>query len=415
MTDKHHIFLHLAHMGGSEMRYIEEAFVTNWVAPLGPNVDAFEKSIEHYYGSRHAAVLSSGTAAIHLALIMLGVKAGDEVIVQSFTFCATANPITYLGAKPVFVDSEPDTWNMSPTLLKAAIDDRIATTGLKPKAIIAVDLYGMPAKWDEIEDIASKYGIPLIEDSAEAMGSRYKGKKCGCFGKYGILSFNGNKIITTSGGGALLCDTIEEKQKAVFYSTQAREKAEYYLHKDVGYNYRMSNICAGIGRGQMTVLEDHIAHHKHINKLYKSLLGGVDGITVHENPSEEYDSNFWLTNILLDSDLHVAGEGEAYQATVVACVGGAGNVLHTPDDLHTDCEPNPNVEAMRIFLDKNEIEARPLWKPMHKQPVFANCPAYTNGVSESLFKRGLCLPSGPYVSEDDVRYIVSCIKNALTV
>lgn len=418
MNERKRIFLCLARMSeaGLEEQFVREAFETHWVAPLGPNVDAFEALLDHYVGcGKKTVALSSGTAAVHLALIACGVCPGDEVIVQSFTFCASSNPVSYLGATPVFVDSEPHSWNMDPALLEAAIEDRIRQTGRKPKAIVPVALYGMPYNLPEIMKIAVKYGIPVIEDAAEGFGSRFNGQVLGTFGDYGILSFNGNKMITTSGGGALICPDDKAHHDIMFYATQAREAYPYYHHEQIGYNYRMSNICAGIGRGQMTVLEDHIAHHKHINKLYKSLLGGVDGITVHENPSEEYDSNFWLTNILLDSDLHVAGEGESYQATVVACVGGAGNVLHTPDDLHTDCEPNPNVEAMRIFLDKNEIEARPLWKPMHKQPVFTNCPAYTNGVSESLFKRGLCLPSGPYVSDDDVRYIVSCIKNALTV
>ena len=376
MSEKRHIHLHLARMGGSEMLYVEDAFHTNWVAPLGPNVDAFEESIEHYYGSRHAAALSSGTAAVHLALVMLGIKPGDEVIVQSFTFCATANPITYLGAKPVFVDSEPDTWNMSPTLLKTAIDDRIAKTGQKPKAIIAVDLYGMPAKWDEIEDIAARYDIPLIEDSAEAMGSQYKGKKCGCFSKYGILSFNGNKIITTSGGGALLCNTAEEKQKAVFYSTQAREKADFYLHKEVGYNYRMSNICAGIGRGQMEVLEQHIAHHKTLHDIYRKALDNIEGITVHANPDSRFDSNYWLTTILIDKD-----------------------------KFGKDC-----TDVMH-HLAAADIESRRLWKPMHQQPVFANAPAYINGVSEKLFDQGLCLPSGACVTTDDAIMIAETIKN----
>ena len=358
------------------MRYIEEAFRTNWVVPLGPNVDAFEKSIEDYYGSRHAAALSSGTAALHLALVMLGIQPGDEVIVQSFTFCASANPITYLGAKPVFVDSEPDTWNISPALLKIAIDDRITKTGQKPKAIIAVDLYGMPAKWDEIEEIAARYDIPLIEDSAEAMGSRYDGKKCGSFGKYGILSFNGNKMITTSGGGALLCDTIEDKQKAVFYSTQAREKAEFYLHKEIGYNYRMSNICAGIGRGQMEVLEQHIAHHKELHETYCKALDNIEGITVHTNPNSRFDSNYWLTTILIDKD-----------------------------KFGKDC-----TDVMH-HLAAADIESRRLWKPMHQQPVFANAPAYTNGVSEKLFSQGLCLPSGVCVTTDDAIMIAETIKD----
>ena len=416
MIERKRIFLCLAHTSqeGLEQKYVKEAFDTNWVAPLGPNVDAFEAALEGYVGNgKHVVALSTGTAAVHLALIACGVCPGDEVIVQSFTFCASSNPIVYLGATPVFVDSEPGSWNMDPALLESAIEDRIRVTGRKPKAIVPVTLYGMPYNILEILKIADKYGIPVIEDTAEGLGSRFDGRALGTFGDYGILSFNGNKMITTSGGGALICPDEKAKNEIMFYATQAREAYPYYHHEQIGYNYRMSNICAGIGRGQMTVLDEHIAHHKRLNTLYKNLLEDVEGITVHENPSERYDSNFWLVTITLDTQLRVSGEEDAYRTMISACLGGVGNVVHPSGGPHTDCEPNRNVEALRVWLDKNNIEARPLWKPMHKQPVFAHCPAYVSGVSESLFKTGLCLPSGPCVSEDDVRYIVSCIKSAL--
>ncbi len=408
----------LAHMSesGLEQQYIKEAFDTNWVVPLGPNVDGFEKDLEAFVGQEKRVVaLSSGTAAVHLALVACGVQAGDEVMVQSFTFCASSNPVTYLGAIPVFVDSESDSWNMDPLLLEKAIEDRIRVTGRKPKAIIPVALYGMPYNIVEIMRVADKFGIPVIEDAAEGFGSRFSGQVLGTFGKYGVLSFNGNKMITTSGGGALVCPDEPSKRNIMFYATQARESFPYYQHEQIGFNYRMSNICAGIGRGQMTIANDHIAHHQRLCKLYEELLADVEGVSVHGNPSAEYDSNFWLITILLDPSLHVSGEENAYQTSVTAAVGGAGSVLHVSECPHTDCEPNRNVEAMRMWLDKNNIESRPLWKPMHRQPVFQQCPAYVNGVSESLFQRGLCLPSGPCVSEDDVRYIVSCIKTAFTV
>jgi len=362
---------------------------------------------------RHVVALSSGTAAVHLSLIACGVQPGDEVVVQSFTFCASSHPITYLGATPVFVDSEKDSWNMDSQLLETAIKDRIAKTGKKPKAIVPVYLYGMPAKIDEIMSIANKYDIPVIEDAAEGFGSCYKGQVCGTFGKYGVLSFNGNKMITTSGGGALVCPTAEAKQEIMFYATQAREAYPYYQHEKIGYNYRMSNICAGIGRGQMTIVNDHINHHKHVTSLYKKLLSGIDGITLHENPSPEIDSNYWLNTIVIDEKLRVIGEDEAYTHAIAGAVGGAAGVTHAATSLHTDCEPNRNVEAMRMFLDKANIESRPLWKPMHLQPVYKDCPAYINGVSESLFKRGLCLPSGPMVSDSDAEYIVQQIKKAI--
>ena len=398
-------------MSGKEQKFIQEAFDTNWVVPLGPNVNGFEADLEAFVGEGKSVVaLSAGTAAVHLALIACGVQAGDEVICQSFTFCASANPIKYLGATPVFVDSEPDTWNMSPELLAEAIEDRIAKTGRKPKAIVPVYLYGMPAKLDEILAVAERYDIPVVEDAAEGFGSRYDGRVCGTFGRYGVLSFNGNKMITTSGGGALVCADAESKREIMFYATQARESYPYYQHEHIGYNYRMSNICAGIGRGQMTIANDHIAHHKRLHALYRELLADVEGVTLHENPSSRFDSNYWLCTILLDESLHVKGEEQAYGEAVQGAVGGAAGVTHAAASLHTDCEPNRNVEAMRVALDEAGIEARPLWKPMHRQPIYADAPAYVNGVSEALFARGMCLPSGPCVTEEDVRYIVEQIK-----
>ena len=408
---RNRIYLCLAHMSGEEQKFIQEAFDTNWVVPLGPNVNGFEADLEAFVGEGKSVVaLSAGTAAVHLALIACGVQAGDEVICQSFTFCASANPIRYLGATPVFVDSEPDTWNMSPELLAEAIEDRIAKTGRKPKAIVPVYLYGMPAKLDEILAVAERYDIPVVEDAAEGFGSRYDGRVCGTFGRYGVLSFNGNKMITTSGGGALVCADAESKREIMFYATQAREAYPYYQHEHIGYNYRMSNICAGIGRGQMTIANDHIAHHKRLHALYRELLADVEGVTLHENPSSRFDSNYWLCTILLDESLHVKGEEQAYGEAVQGAVGGAAGVTHAAASLHTDCEPNRNVEALRVALDEAGIEARPLWKPMHRQPIYADAPAYVNGVSEALFARGMCLPSGPCVTEEDVRYIVEQIK-----
>lgn len=408
------IYLCLAHMSGKEQAFIQEAFDTNWVVPLGPNVNGFEEDLKHFVGNNKEVVaLSAGTAAVHLALLACGVGPGDEVIVQSFTFCASSHPVTYLGATPVFVDSEADTWNMDPVLLEEAIKDRIAKTGKKPKAIVPVYLYGMPAKIEEIMAIADRYDIPVIEDAAEGLGSRYDGQVCGTFGRYGVLSFNGNKMITTSGGGALICPDEETKKKIMFYATQARESYPYYQHEEIGYNYRMSNICAGIGRGQMTVLDEHIAHHQHTCQLYKELLAGVEGIVLHENPSSRFDSNYWLNTILLDPSLHVKGEEHAYETAVLGAVGGAAGVTHVASSLHTDSEPNRNVEAMRMALDAVGIESRPLWKPMHLQPVYKNNPRYVNGVSESLFKQGLCLPSGPCVTDEDVAYIVQEIKNSV--
>ncbi len=407
---------------GLEQKYVKEAFDTNWVVPLGPNVNGFEEDLENFVNenrngneklSKRVVALSAGTAAVHLGLLDCGVGYGDEVIVQSFTFCASSHPITYLGATPVFVDSEKDSWNIDPDLLEEAIKDRIAKTGRKPKAIVPVALYGMPYQIDRIMEIADRYGIPVVEDAAEGFGSRWKGQVLGTFGKYGVLSFNGNKMITTSGGGALITEDEEQWRKIMWYATQAREAYPYYQHEAIGYNYRMSNICAGIGRGQMTVANDHIAHHKHVQALYEELLKDVPGIKVHGNPDSRYDSNYWLCTMTIDPEVRIKGQENAYKTIVTGAVGGAAGVIHVAESAHTDCEPNANVEALRMVLDAAQVEARPLWKPMHKQPVYKNAPAYLNGVSEALFKIGMCLPSGPYVSDDDVRYIVDCIKNAI--
>ena len=409
------IYLCLAHMSGNEMKFVQEAFDTNWVVPLGPNVNGFEKDLEDFVGEdKRVVALSSGTAAVHLGLLACGVGPGDEVLVQSFTFCASTHPITYLGATPVMVDSEPDTWNMDPDLLEKAILDRMEKTGKKPKAIVPVALYGMPYKADRIMAIADKYGIPVVEDAAEGFGSKYKGRVLGTFGKFGVLSFNGNKMITTSGGGALICPDAELWQKIMWYATQARESYPYYQHEAVGYNYRLSNVCAGIGRGQMTVVEDHLAHHKHVQALYEELLAGVPGITVHSQPGGgDYDSNYWLCTITLDPSLRIKGQENAYKTIVKGAVGGAAGVIHMASSAVTDCQPNDNVEALRVLMDQAGIEARPVWKPMHKQPVYKGVPAYVNGVSEAIFKIGMCLPAGPYVSDEDVRYIVETIKGAI--
>ena len=413
MTQKR-IFLCLAHMSGQEMKFIQEAFDTNWVVPLGPNVNGFEKDLESFMGQQKRIVaLSSGTAAVHLALIACGVKAGDEVIVQTFTFCASSHPITYLGAKPVFVDSESDTWNMSPELLEEAIKDRIAKTGRKPKAIVPVYLYGMPAKIDEILSVAKRYDIPVVEDAAEGFGSRYDRQMVGTFGRYGVLSFNGNKMITTSGGGALVCPDGESYNRVMYFATQARESYPYYQHTEIGYNYRMSNICAGIGRGQMTVIDEHIRHHQHIAQLYREAFKEVEGIDFHDNPDGRTDSNFWLNTITIAPDLKVKGQENAYKTIVKGAVGGAAGVVHQASTAHTDCEPNANVEAMRLYLDRAGIESRPLWKPMHRQPVYQDAQAYLNGVSEELFHCGLCLPSGPMVTDEDVARIIHTIKDSV--
>lgn len=435
------IYLCLAHMSeaGVEQKYIKEAFDTNWVVPLGPNVDGFESDLKAFVTqkdnveghtdttdltSKEVVALASGTAAVHLALIACGVRLGDEVIVQSFTFCASSHPITYLGATPVFVDSEKDTWNMDPDLLEEAIKDRIAKTGKKPKAIVPVALYGMPYQIDRILEIADKYDIPVIEDAAEGFGSKFNGQVLGTFGQSGVLSFNGNKMITTSGGGALICPNKEAWQKIMWLATQAREAYPYYQHEAIGYNYRMSNICAGIGRGQMTVAEQHIEHHKHVQKMYEDLLKDVPGITVHSQPEGHtdkasgqqkpvFDSNYWLCTITIAPEVRVKGQENAYKKIITGAVGGAAGVIHAVSSATTDCQPNDNVEALRMVLDAAGIEARPLWKPMHKQPVYAGAPAYVNGVSEALFKVGMCLPSGPYVSDEDVKYIVETIKGAI--
>lgn len=423
------IYLCLAHMSeeGVEQKYVKEAFDTNWVVPLGPNVNAFEGDLEAFVGQdKNVVALSAGTAAVHLALLACGVGPGDEVLVQSFTFCASSHPITYLGAKPVFIDSDEGSWNMDSDLLEVAIKDCISKTGKTPKAIVPVALYGMPYDCDNIMSIGAKYGIPVVEDAAEGFGSKWKGQVLGTFGKFGVLSFNGNKMITTSGGGALICADMESKNNIMWYATQARDAYPYYQHSDIGYNYRMSNICAGIGRGQMTVAHQHIDHHKHVQALYEELLKDVKGVKVHRAPSADYDSNYWLCTITIDSELRVRGQENAYKEVIKTAVGGAAGVIHSVDCATTDCQPNCNVEALRVYMQDAKIEARPLWKPMHRQPVYCNgaiesapgiwegpkMKAYVNGVSEALFKIGMCLPAGPYVTDDDVRYIVECIKSA---
>ena len=485
------IYLCLAHMSeeGMEQKYVKEAFDTNWVVPMGPNVNAFEEDLRKFVtGNTESAVygdsrwpeanpaswhmnealkdtkvvcLSSGTGAVHLALLACGVGPGDEVCVQSFTFCASSHPITYCGAKPVFIGSEKDTWNMDPELLEIAIKDRIAKTGKKPKAIVPVALYGMPYQIDRIMEIADRYEIPVIEDAAEGMGSRFNGQVLGTFGRYGVLSFNGNKMITTSGGGALICRNAEEANQIMWLATQARDAYPYYQHTAIGFNYRMSNVCAGIGRGQMTVLDAHIAHHKHVQALYEQLLADVKGVTVHCQPkcrvesvecrgssqveSCKFDSNFWLVTITLDPELKVKGQENAYKEVIKTAVGGAAGVIHQVDSPVTDCQPNENVEAMRVWMLGKKVECRPVWKPMHCQPVYRQevdklkvlegssvakrradeltsgvmCQtseasvAYTRGVEEEIFKIGMCLPAGPYVTDDDVKYIVECIKEAI--
>lgn len=426
MEERKMIYLCLAHMSeeGVEQKYVKEAFDTNWVVPMGPNVNAFEQDLARMANSktdgsepldRKVVCLSAGTAAVHLALIACGVKAGDEVLVQSFTFCASSHPITYLGAKPVFVGSERDTWNMDPELLEKAIIERKEVTGNYPKAIIPVALYGMPYDCEKIMAIANKYGIPVIEDAAEGMGSRFDGQVLGTFGRFGVLSFNGNKMITTSGGGAMICRNAEDANEVMWYATQARDAYPYYEHTAIGYNYRMSNVCAGIGRGQMTVLDAHIAHHKHVQELYKVLLKDVKGITLHEQPADpRYDSNFWLCAATLDEDVHVVGQENAYKEVIKSAVGGAAGVIKAVESATTDCQPNDNVEALRVFMLDKKVECRPLWKPMHKQPVYAGASVYTNGVEEDLFKVGFCLPAGPYVTDEDVHYIVECLKEAIS-
>ena len=374
MNMESRIFLSFPHLGGTEMNWIEEAFKGSWVVPLGPNVDEFEKRLSRYLEAPDVVAVSAGTAAIHMAMVMLGVGPGDEVICQSFTFAASANPVTYQGAKPVFVDSEPDTWNMDPAALEEAIIERHRATGRYPKAIVPVHLYGMPARMDEILEIASRYGIPVIEDAAEALGSEYKGKKCGTLGKYGALSFNGNKIITTSGGGAVICPDSEAAKRVLFYVTQARENRPYYYHEHIGFNYRMSNISAGIGCGQMDVLAEHVERRRAIHRLYSEAFKGSDRITVHENPTDDFNSNFWLTTVLID-----------------------------------DAEP----EQLRQAMNSRNIETRWLWRPMHMQPVYADAPYYGGNTAESLFSRGLCLPSGSNLSDSDIERVVTTLKSVL--
>ena len=383
---KNRIWLSLAHMSGREQEFIQEAFDTNWVVPLGPNVNAFEKALRDFLiengklkvenEGKQVVALSAGTAALHLGLILLGVGEGDEVICQSFTFSASANPIAYLGATPVFVDSERETWNMDPVLLEEAIKDRVEKIGRLPKAIIPVHLYGMPGKLDEILEVANRYKIPVLEDSAEALGSEYKGRKCGTFGEYAALSFNGNKMITTSGGGALVCPSEERAKRALFYATQAREQAPHYQHEKIGYNYRMSNICAGIGRGQMFVLDEHIARRRAIHDLYVKLLAGVKGVKVMCQPEGgDFNSNYWLTCITVDPE-----------------------------------EAGFTREDVRLALDADNIESRPWWKPMHLQPVFKDAPFYGNGTSERLFEIGLCLPSGPTLTDEDIERVTKVVR-----
>jgi dTDP-4-amino-4,6-dideoxygalactose transaminase len=364
-------------MGGRELDFVHEAFTGGWVAPLGPNVERFERDLAEYLGGdRPVVALSSGTAALHLALAQIGVGWGDEVVCQSFTFAASANPIVYLGATPVFVDSEPSTWNMSPELLERAIEHRCATTGRPPKAIIAVDLYGMPCRMDEIRRVAARYNIPVVEDSAEALGSTLDGRHCGTLADWGVLSFNGNKIITTSGGGALVCPAAPQAARTLFLATQARENRPYYHHETIGYNYRLSNVCAGIGRGQMLALPRFVERRREIHSLYRALLADVEGIRVMDDPDSRFDSNFWLTCVTL--------EGEAAKRT-------------TPD-------------ALRLHLAEAGIEARLLWKPLHMQPVFATAPAYVDGTAQRIFEHGLCLPSGAGLTDNDIERVVHRIK-----
>ncbi|KAB5100006.1 aminotransferase class I/II-fold pyridoxal phosphate-dependent enzyme [Bacteroides thetaiotaomicron] len=411
------IYLCLAHMSeeGLEQKYVKEAFDTNWVVPLGPNVNGFEADLKEFVGGQSEVVaLSAGTAAVHLALIACGVKPGDEVLVQSFTFCASSHPITYLGAKPVFVGSESETWNMDPIILEEAIKDRIAKAGKKPKAIVPVALYGMPYDCERIMEIANRYEIPVVEDAAEGFGSKFAGRVLGTFGRFGVLSFNGNKMITTSGGGALICQNEEDKNAIMWYATQARDAYPYYQHTTIGYNYRMSNICAGIGRGQMNVAQVHINHHKHVQALYEELFKEVKGVSIHKQPVDKrYDSNFWLCTATIDPSVRIVGQENAYKEIIKTAVGGAAGVIKAVDSAVTDCQPNENVEALRVCMLSKKIEARPVWKPMHKQPVYADAPFYTNGVEEAIFKIGFCLPAGPYVTVDDVRYIVESIKEAI--
>ena len=400
-------------MTGRELHYLQNALADDWATPLGPDCDAFESELKHFLKTDHpVAALQSGTAAVHLALLSLGVGPGDEVIVQSFTFAASANPVKYVGATPVFVDSESDTWNISPVLLERAIADRIEKTGRPPKAIIPVALYGMPYKIREILEVADKYGIPVIEDAAEGFGSCYDRQMLGSFGRFGVLSFNGNKMITTGGGGALVCPDEDTRRRVMWYATQAREAYPYYQHEEIGYNYRMSNLCACVGRAQMEIIDRRINHHRWVQQRYAELLADIPGLTLHQNPSPEFDSNFWLCTITLDPSIHIRNENEAYRNTVKQPVGGAASMTREARSAVTDCQPARNVEALRLALDKAAIESRPLWKPMHRQPVYADAPAYIDGTSERLFRQGLCLPAGPYVGEPELLRISDAIHAA---
>lgn len=388
------MLLCMCKMSGHEMAFIEEAFRDEWVVPLGPNVDGFEDDLQSYLGGRvKVLALSSGTAALHLSLILAGVKPGDEVMVQSLTFAASANPVKYLGANPVFVDSEELSWNMDPELLDFAIAERKRITGKLPAAIIVAELYGMPAQMDKMRRVASKWGIPLIEDAAEALGSEYNGERCSTLGDFGVLSFNGNKIITTSGGGALVTHNDVVRLEGLFLATQAREQKPYYQHETIGYNYRLSNISAGIGRGQMMVIGDHIRHHRHRQAFYRELFKDIEGVTLHENPDSRFDSNFWLSTITLDENVHIKGSEQ----------------LPQPEPG----EPDADIEQLRRLMWEHRVETRPIWKPMHLQPVFSNAPAFTNGVSERIFRRGICLPAGPWVTDDDALKVVGIIKDNL--
>ena len=371
------IWLSSPHMGGTEQQYIQEAFDANWVAPLGPNVNGLEQDLESYLGNQtHVGALSSGTAAIHLGLILLDVQAGDEVICQSMTFSASANPILYLGATPIFIDSEEQTWNICPVALEKAIKDRIQK-GKKPKAIIAVHLYGVPYQIEAVRQVADKYTIPILEDSAEALGSSYKGQKCGTFGDIGVLSFNGNKIITTSGGGAIVTQTAALKEKAIFYATQSRDNAPHYQHSHIGYNYRMSNICAGIGRGQMEVLDKHVALRRQMHDFYVAVFASIEGVEVFSTPNDDYFANYWLSAITID-------------ATKTKGI---------------------SAETLRLALEAENIESRPLWKPMHLQPIFSTYPYYGSNVAQNLFENGLCLPSGSNLTDKDRERISKVIKS----
>ena len=392
-------------MHGGELKYVTEAYETNWMSTVGANINEVEKQMCEKVGCKYAVALSAGTASLHLAVKLAGVKSGDKVFCSDMTFDATVNPVVYEGGVPIFIDTEYDTWNMDPVALEKAFE-------IYPdvKVVVIAHLYGTPGKIDEIKAICNKHGAVIVEDAAESLGATYKGQQTGTFGSFNCISFNGNKIITGSSGGMLLTDSEWAANKARKWSTQSRENAPWYQHEELGYNYRMSNICAGIGRGQMTVVQEHIDHHKHVQALYEEFLKDVKGITMHTNPNQEYESNFWLCTATLDPDLRINGQENAYKQVITGAVGGAAGVTHTVATATTECQPNDNVEALRMALDAANIESRPLWKPMHRQPVYRNNPAYTNGVSESLFKVGICLPAGPWVTDDHVRYIVEKIK-----